>query len=207
VEGLEARDGFLNRASRYQGEEHRRGSAALLGGQSLQPDGEVALKEAKMALESGRTLEERYNSAIAGFYARFRSNYEFLYEKFGDKGMELIAEMSRRYELEVAERARKKVKGSDAITVAKHLLRIFETASGGKEDKEASGIVKMTENRVVIKATWCPLQFDKLEMCLAHTNMEKTVVEALSPSLTHRIGKSIAAGDLYCEHIIEKKES
>jgi len=32
--------------------------------------------------------------------------------------------------------------------------------------------------------------------------MEKTVVEELNPSLTYRIGKSIPAGDSYCEHII-----
>jgi hypothetical protein len=42
-------------------------------------------------------------------------------------------------------------------------------------------------------------------MCLAHATMEKTVVEELNPKLTYRIGKSIPAGDTYCEHIIEAK--
>ena len=51
----------------------------------------------------------------------------------------------------------------------------------------------------------CPLHFDKPEMCLAHTIMEKTVVEELNPDLTYRIGKSIPAGDDCCEHIIEAR--
>lgn len=58
-----------------------------------------------MAFESDRDLEELYRSAVAGLYARLRSNYNFLYEKFGDEGLNLIAEMSRSYGLEVAERA------------------------------------------------------------------------------------------------------
>ena len=32
--------------------------------------------------------------------------------------------------------------------------------------------------------------------------MERTVVEELNPDLTYRIGKSIPAGDPYCEHIL-----
>jgi hypothetical protein len=43
-------------------------------------------------------------------------------------------------------------------------------------------------------------------MCLAHTTMEKTVVEELNPELVYRIGKSIPAGDSFCEHIIEIKQ-
>ena len=156
-----------------------------------------------MAFQSSRTLEEVYKSAVAGFYARLRSNYDCIYERFGDEGTKLIAEMGRRYGQEIAGRAKKRVEGSDAPSVARYLMRIFENVDSGKE---ASEIVEMTENRVVIRATWCPMQFDKPEMCLAHTTMEKTVVEELNPQLTHRIGKSIPAGDPYCEHIIEKKE-
>ena len=64
----------------------------------------------------------------------------------------------------------------------------------------------MSETRAIIKADECPLHFDRPEMCLAHTTMEKTVVETLNPQLTYRIGKSIPAGDPYCEHIIQTKE-
>jgi hypothetical protein len=42
-------------------------------------------------------------------------------------------------------------------------------------------------------------------MYLAHTTMEKTVVEELNHNLIYRIGKSIPAGDACCEHIIELK--
>ncbi len=154
-----------------------------------------------MAFNSGRTLEQLYRSAVAGLYARLRSNYDFLYDRFGDEGIKLIAEMSHRYGLQIAERARKRVEGNDASSVAEYLLRIFETVG----QKEACEIAEMTDGRIVIKATSCPLQFTNPEMCLAHTTMEKTVVEELNPRLTYRIGKSIPAGDSYCEHIIEKK--
>jgi hypothetical protein len=33
--------------------------------------------------------------------------------------------------------------------------------------------------------------------------MERTVVEQLNPTLTYRIGKSIPAGDAFCEHFVE----
>jgi len=153
-------------------------------------------------MQSGRTIEELHRSAVAGLYARLRSNYDFLYERFGNEGIKLIAEMSRRYGLEIAERAKKRLKENDVISVAKYLVRIFETVgwTGGE------GVVEMSETRAVIKADECPLHFDKPEMCLAHTTMEKTVVEALNPQLTYRIGKSIPAGDPYCEHIIQTKE-
>jgi hypothetical protein len=154
-------------------------------------------------MQSGRTIEELHRSAVAGLYARLRSNYDFLYERFGNEGIELIAEMSRRYGLEIAERAKKRLEENDVISVAKYLVRIFETVglNGGAE-----GVVEMSETRAIIKADECPLHFDKPEMCLAHTTMEKTVVEALNPQLTYCIGKSIPAGDPYCEHIIQTKE-
>lgn len=153
-------------------------------------------------MQSGRTIEELHRSAVAGLYARLRSNYDFLYERFGNEGIELIAEMSRRYGLEIAERARKRLEEKDVISVAKYLVRIFETVGLNKGEV----VAEMSETRAIIKADECPLHFDKPEMCLAHTNMEKTVVEALNPKLTYRIGKSIPAGDPYCEHIVQRKE-
>jgi hypothetical protein len=61
------------------------------------------------------------------------------------------------------------------------------------------------KNKVIIKVNRCPLDFDIPEMCLAHTTMEKTVVEELNPNLIYRIGMSIPAGDSCCEHILEIK--
>ena len=144
-------------------------------------------------------MERRYKSGIAGLYARLKSNYDTIYEKFGDEGIELITEMSHRYGLQVVKRARKRVKGDDIRSVGGYLIRIFENIG------EAGEVTEINDDRMVIKIARCPLNFDEPEMCLAHTMMEKTVVEELSPKLTYRIGKSIPAGDPYCEHIIETK--
>lgn len=152
-----------------------------------------------------RTLEQVYRSAVRGLYARLKSNYDFIYRKFGDDGIKLIADMSREYGLSVAERARNRLDSNDLVSVAEYLLRIFETVSQGKQD--FTQLIKVSDVRVVIKASECPLHFDKPEMCLAHTTMEKTLVEELNPDLAYRIGKSIPAGDAYCEHIIEIRSS
>jgi predicted ArsR family transcriptional regulator len=148
-----------------------------------------------------RTIEQLYRSAVSGLYARIKSNYDFLYREFGDKGIEIIAGMSREYGLSIAARAAKRLKNNGIDSVAEYLLRIFNTVSRG--NKDLTELVKVDDSRVVIIARECPLHFTNPQMCLAHTTMEKTVVEELNPELTYRIGKSIPSGDPYCEHIIE----
>jgi hypothetical protein len=152
-----------------------------------------------------RTIEQLYRSAVGGLYARLKSNYDFLYRKFGDEGLELIAEMSREYGLNIAARAGKRLNNNDLDSVAGYILRIFSTVSQGKNG--IIELVKIDDSRVVIRAKECPLHFTDPQMCLAHTTMEKTVVEKLNPALTYRICKSIPAGDSCCEHIIEIKSS
>jgi hypothetical protein len=152
-----------------------------------------------------RTIEQLYRSAVSGLYARLKSNYDFLYRKFGDEGIELIAEMSREYGLSIAARAGKRMKNHDLDHVAAYLLRIFNTVSRGKKD--FTELVKVDDSRVVIKANECPLHFTNPQMCVAHTAMEKTIVEELNPDLIYRIGRSIPAGDSCCEHIIELRSS
>jgi hypothetical protein len=159
----------------------------------------------EMSDNDERTIEQLYRSAVSGLYARLRSNYDFIFRKFGDEGIKLIADMSREYGLSIAARARAKLESNDLDSVANYLLRIFSTVSRGKSD--FTELVKVDDSRVVIKATECPLHFDNPQMCLAHTTMEKTVVEELNPDLIYRIGKSIPAGDAYCEHIIEIRSS
>jgi len=147
-----------------------------------------------------RTLEQTYRSAVSGLYARLRSNYDFVYQKFGDDGIRLITDMSREYGLSVAERARSRLKNNDLASVVDYMLRIFDTVD------RALGLMRVAErsdSRVVIRADRCPFHFNTTALCLAHTTMEKTVVEELNPALAYRIGKSIPAGDAYCEHIIE----
>ena len=155
-----------------------------------------------MNKEDQRSLEQVYRSAVSGLYARLKNNYDFLYRKFGDDGLKLIAEMSHEYGLNVAQRARTKLASTDLHSVAEYLLRIFDTVVRGR------GLISTVEkdsDRAVIMVDRCPLDFDMPEMCLAHTTMEKTVVEELNPGLIYRIGKSIPAGDRCCEHIIEKR--
>ena len=154
-----------------------------------------------MPVKDERTLEEVYRSAVSGLYARLRSNYDFIYRQFGDDGIKLIADMSHEYGLSIVARARNRLENNDITSVARYLMRIFDTVSRGKNG--FTELVKVDGFRVVIKASECPLHFNNPQMCVAHTTMEKTVVEELNHDLTYRIGKSIPAGDSYCEHIIE----
>ena len=153
--------------------------------------------------EDPRTLEQVYRSAVSGLYARLKSNYDFLYRKFGKDGLKLIEEMSREYGLSVAKRAAAKLPTRDLPSIAGYLLRIFDTVARGQNLASAA---EESEDRVVIKVKRCPLNFDNPEMCRAHTTMEKTLVEELNPALTYRIGKSIPSGDACCEHILELKK-
>jgi hypothetical protein len=160
-------------------------------------------REIIMNPENQRTLEQVYRSAVSGLYARLKSNYDFLYRKFGNDGLLLIEEMSREYGHSVALRAKAKLPNSDLASVAGYLIRIFDTVTRGQN---LTSTIEENEDRVVIKVDRCPLNFINPEMCRAHTTMEKTVVEELNPCLTYRIGKSIPAGDTCCEHIIEIKK-
>jgi predicted ArsR family transcriptional regulator len=157
-----------------------------------------------MTNEDPRTLEQVYRSAVSGLYGRLRSNYDFLYRRFGKEGLKLIEEMSREYGLSVAQRAKARLESNDLASVAEYLLRIFDTVARGRD------MITTTEkspDKVIIKVNRCPLDFNIPEMCQAHTTMEKTVVEELNPNLVYRIGKSIPAGDCCCEHILERNLS
>jgi len=153
-------------------------------------------------MQDTRNLEQTYRSAVSGLYSRLRSNYDFLYRKYGDEGISLIAEMSRDYGLIIAQRAKTTLQSNDITSVVKYLKRIFNTVGWGRNLTE---LVEISPSKVIIKANECPLHFNNPAMCLAHTKMEKTVVEELNPDLVYYIGKSIPAGDSYCEHIIELK--
>jgi len=109
-----------------------------------------------------RSLEQRYHSAVAGLYARLRSNYDSLYRKFGDRGIELIAEMSQEYGQEIGRRARQAVKGNDVAAVGGYLLRIFNTVG------EGSVVTENSDVRLVIRVDRCPLDFTLPAMCVWH---------------------------------------
>jgi hypothetical protein len=147
-----------------------------------------------------RTLKQVYHSAVSGLYARFRNNYDFIVRKYGDDGIQLIADMSREYGRVIAARGKSQLENTDLPSVARFILRIFDTVT---YDSPISHTVEESAEKIVLKVNQCPLHFENPKMCVAHTTMEKTVVEELNPGLTYRIGKSIPAGDAYCEHIIE----
>lgn len=155
-----------------------------------------------MSTKDPRTIEQVYRSAVSGLYSRLRSNYDFLYRKFGNDGLKLIEEMSREYGISVAERAKAGLEKNDLASVAGYLLRIFDTVARGQD---LVSTVEDNQDRVIIRVNRCPLDFSDPEMCRAHTAMEQAVVAELNPDLTYRIGKSIPAGNAFCEHIIELK--
>ena len=154
-----------------------------------------------MPIKDERSLEQVYRSAVAGLYARLRSNYDYIYRKLGDQGLDMIAAMSREYGLSVAERAKKNLENNDLQSVSGYLVRIFETVNWDK--RNLIQIDTANEGRIIIRVRECPLHFENPALCRAHTTMERTVVEELNPKLLYRIGKSIPAGDDFCEHIIE----
>jgi hypothetical protein len=151
-----------------------------------------------------RTLEQVYRSAVSGLYARLRSNYDYICRKFGADGITLISEMSREYGLSVAARARERLPNADLDAVAGYLKRIFDTVGRGKNEGVIEAATRDASS-VVIRVAECPLHFESTDMCRAHTAMERTVVEELNPDLIYRIGKSLPAGDAFCEHILELK--
>jgi hypothetical protein len=150
-------------------------------------------------LEDNRTIEQVYRSAVKGLYARITSYYDYLYDRFGEEGLEMIADMSRRYGQTIVPRAQEALESNDIDSVASYLLRIFKTVAW---DTGRINLVTQSPDKIIIKVDECPLHFTKPELCLAHTTMEKTVVEGLNPRLTYTIGKSIPAGDSFCEHIL-----
>ena len=152
--------------------------------------------------QDNRTLEQVYKSAVKGLYARITSYYNYLYDRFGQEGLDMISEMSREYGESIVPRARKALGKNDIESVAGYLLRILRTV-----DWNTDGIklISNSPEEIIIRVEDCPLHFKNPELCLAHTTMEKTVVEGLNPNIKYTIGKSIPAGDGFCEHILSLK--
>ncbi len=152
--------------------------------------------------QDDRTLQQVYRSAVKGLYARITSYYDYIYGRFGQEGLEMIADMSREYGESIVPRAREALDDNDLDSVAAYLLRIFKTVAWNTDGIK---LVSQGPEKIVIRVDECPLHFEKPELCLAHTTMEKTVVKGLNPELDYIIGKSIPAGDGFCEHILSIK--
>ena len=153
-------------------------------------------------LPAGITLEEvpiehRYKSVTAGLIRRIKILYDEIYHRYGQDGLDLIRDVGTAYGLEIAERAKTRLKSDDIESVALYVVRIFNTMRGrGK-------VVEFSKKRVVIRVFECPYPWESPAVCEAHTTMEKTLVEAVGRNLTYSIPRSIPKGDPYCDHVIE----
>ena len=142
-------------------------------------------------------VEKKYRSITNALIKRIKHLYDAIYEKFGSDGLDLIREVSTNYGLEIAERAKQKIKHPDIESVALFVIKVFNNLRGNGE------VTEFNDERVVIRVYECPYPFDKPEMCEAHTSMEKALVENLGKDLKYYIRKSIPKGDAYCDHVIE----
>jgi len=142
------------------------------------------------------TVEEKYHRAVPGYMKRLCSLYEAIYERFGDDGLDLIREVSRRFGGSIGMNVRKKRDLKGVAQVGKYLLQVFDMVS---DDWSVS---KFSENRLVITVSRCPYPFTVDKVCEAHTCMEQALVETLDKNLEYRIGRSIPKGDPCCEHIL-----
>jgi hypothetical protein len=145
-----------------------------------------------------RPIEKRYRSVVAGLTRRIRLLYDAAWERFGEKGLSLVRDTSRAYGEEIAERARGMVDADDIKSVGSFVIRVFNTIGGEGE------VTEYGSDRIVIRVRRCPYRFDRTEMCLAHTEMEKALVENVGRNVRYFIECSIPAGDEYCDHVIEK---
>jgi len=142
------------------------------------------------------TVEEKYHRAVPGYMKRLCSLYEAIYERFGDDGLDLIREVSRRFGGSIGMNVRKKRDLKGVAQVGKYLLQVFDMVSDDWSVREFS------ENRLVITVSRCPYPFTVDKVCEAHTCMEQALVETLDKNLEYRIGRSIPKGDPCCAHIL-----
>lgn len=145
------------------------------------------------------TVEEKYYRAVPGYMKRLCSLYEAIYEKFGEDGLDLIRDVSRRFGTSIGMNVRKRRDLKGVAQVGKYLLKVFDMIS---DDWEVS---EFSENRLVISVSRCPYPFTIDKVCQAHTCMEQALVTTLDKNLEYRIGRSIPRGDPYCEHILSDR--
>ena len=145
------------------------------------------------------SFAEKYHRAVPGYMRRLCDIYEAVYERFGDDGLDLIREVSRRYGAEIGLNVKKKGDLKGVAQVGKYLLRVFDMVSDDWEVRE------FTQDRLVIAVHRCPYPFSHDEICRAHTCMEQALVATLDENLEYRIGRSIPQGDPFCEHILRQR--
>jgi hypothetical protein len=147
------------------------------------------------------SFADKYHRAVPGYMKRLCAVYEALYERFGEAGLDLIRDVSRKFGTEIGLNVKKKGDLKGVGEVGRYLLKVFDMVSDDWEVKEYTG------ERLVIAVHRCPYPFSRDEICRAHTCMEQALVAALDDDLEYGIGRSIPQGDPYCEHILRKKDT
>lgn len=145
------------------------------------------------------SFAEKYHRAVPGYMKRLCDIYEAVYERFGEAGLELIRDVSRRYGTEIGDNVKKKGDLKGVAQVGKYLLKVFDMVSDDWEVHDYSG------DRLVIAVHRCPYPFSHDKICRAHTCMEQALVDTLDDTLEYRIGRSIPQGDPFCEHILSRR--
>lgn len=146
------------------------------------------------------SIEKKYDRAVTGYMKRICSLYEAIYEKYGEDGLDLIQEVSKKFGTNIALNVKKKHDIKGLAEVGKYLLKVFDMVSDDWEISEFTG------KRLVISVSRCPYPFTIDKICQAHTCMEKALVSTLDDNLRHYVGRSIPNGDPCCEHILCVKE-
>ena len=146
------------------------------------------------------STEKKYKTVTVALLKRILTIYKGIYKKFGQKGLDLIREVSESYGKEIAELGKKRVKIGDVKSVGLYLVRVFEMIDCQGE------ITRFSDDEVAIKLHQCPYPFDDPQICQAHTTMEEALVKALGQNLEYVITYSIPRGDPFCEHVVRRRK-
>lgn len=146
------------------------------------------------------TIEEKYNRAVPGYMKRIGLLYDALYERFGDDGLDLIRDVSKKFGVSIATNVKKRQNLKGLTEVGRYLLKVFDMVS------DDCVVSEFTEKRLVISVSRCPYPLTNNKICQAHTCMEKALIATLDENLEHLIGQAIPKGDPCCEHIVQVRE-
>ncbi|HHE46614.1 MAG TPA: hypothetical protein ENL08_02780 [Bacteroidetes bacterium] len=146
-----------------------------------------------------RPLDARYKGVLRGLLTRIKGLYDAIYKRYGDDGLDLIREVSSSYGRDIARRVRGDGDPLPIKDVGLYLVKVFNNMRSEGE------VTEFTDKRVAIKVPLCPYPFDKVEICQAHTSMERALVQGLNPDLDYEIELSVPAGDPFCLHVLKKR--
>jgi hypothetical protein len=146
-------------------------------------------------------LDARYRGVLRGLQTRIKRLYDAIYKRYGEDGLDLIREVSAGYGDEIARKALKGENFWDIQKIGLYLVKIFNNMRSEGE------VTEFNDKRVAIMVPCCPYPFEDVEICAAHTSMERALVRGLNPALDYQIEASVPAGDPYCLHVLINTDS